>query len=97
MKYSLTEDLTKNDLFLFRGGGETRIQAIGSGTAQIMGKVTKEGESGVLSLVNLSTYEVTDTISDNAVYAVDTTGLYTVSAVNNGFTNINIRVIEECG
>lgn len=96
-KYGSMTDLSKSNLVLSRGGGETRIQAVGSGTATIKGVVSSTNEPAVLSLVNLSTFEVVTQITDNSIYALDTTGLSEISAENTGFTEIQTELIEECG
>ena len=94
IKYASMTDLSINNLVLFRGGGEMRIQAVGNGTATIKGVVSKSNQPTILSLINLSTFEVVNEITDNSVYALDTTGLYEISADNSGFEQINAELIE---
>lgn len=96
-KYGSITDLSKSNLVLSRGGGETRIQTVGSGTATIKGVVSSTNEPVILSLVNLSNFEVVTQITDNSIYALDTTGLSEISAENTGFTEIQTELIEECG
>lgn len=96
-KYGSMTDLSKSNLVLSRGGGETRIQATGSGTAIIKGVLSSGNEPVILSLVNLSTFEVVSKITDNSIYALDTTGLSEISAENTGFTEIQAELIEEAG
>ena len=96
-KYGSITDLSKNNLVLSRGGGETRIQATGSGTATIKGIVSKTNKPVILSLVNLSTFEVVNKITDNSIYALDTTGLSEISADTSGFTALYAELIEEVG
>ena len=96
-KYGSITDLSKNNLVLSRGGGETRIQTVGSGTAIIKGVLSSRNEPVILSLVNLSTFEVVTKITDNSIYALDTTGLSEISAENSGFTALYAELIEEVG
>ena len=96
-KYGSMTDLSKSNLVLSRGGGETRIQAVGSGTAIIKGVLSSGNEPVILSLVNLSTFEVVSQIKDNSIYALDTTGICEISADTSGFTALYAELIEEVG
>ena len=70
-------------------GSDVRIKASGTGSCQVVGKLTANGEAKVLSLVRLKGFAVTDTITDNEIYAFDASGLYSISVANaSGFTNV---------
>lgn len=74
-------------------GSDIRIKASGTGSCKVVGKLTANGEYKVLDLVKMSDFSVTDTITDNEIYATDATGLYSISLVNaSGFTSVFARV-----
>lgn len=70
-------------------GCDLRVKATGTGSCKVVGKLTANGEYKVLSLVRLSDFAVTDTITDNEIYAADVTGIHTLSLTStSGFTNV---------
>lgn len=70
-------------------GSDIRIKALGTGSCKVVGKLTANGETRVLSLVRLRGFAVVDVIADNEIYAADASGLYSISVVNaSGFTNV---------
>ena len=75
-------------------GADIRIKASGTGSCKVVGKMTANDEYKVLSLVRMSDFEVTDTITDNELYATDATGLCSISLVSaSGFTSVFARVM----
>ena len=75
-------------------GWDTRIQATGTGSCKVVGKLTANGEAKVLSLVRLSDLAVVDTITDNEIYATDASGLYSISVSNaSGFTKVFATIL----
>lgn len=75
-------------------GWDVRIQATGTGSCKVVGKLTANGEAKVLSLVRMSDFAVVDTITDNEIYATDASGLYSISASNaSGFTNVFAMIL----
>ena len=74
-------------------GSDIRIKASGTGSCKVVGKLTANGDYKILDLVRMSDFTVTDTITDNEIYATDATGLYSVSLVSvSGFTSVFARV-----
>lgn len=55
-------------------GSDIRIKASGTGSCQVVGKLTANGEAKVLSLVRLRDFAVVDTITDNEIYAFAASG-----------------------
>lgn len=75
-------------------GSDIRIKASGSGSCKVVGKLTANSDYKVLDLVRMSDFAVTDTITDNEIYATDVTGLYSVSLISaSGFTNVYARIM----
>lgn len=75
-------------------GWDFRIKASGTGSCKVVGKLTANGDYKTLSLVRLSGFAVVDTITDDAIYAADVSGLYAVSVSNvSGFTNVWAEVL----
>lgn len=75
-------------------GWDVRIQATGTGSCKVVGKLTANGDYKVLSLVRLSDFAVVDTITDDEIYAADASGLYSISVSNaSGFTNVWATVL----
>lgn len=74
-------------------GCDIRIKASGTGSCKVVGKLTANGEYRVLNLVRMSDFAVTDTITDNEIYATDASGLCSISLVSaSGFTSVFARV-----
>ena len=70
-------------------GADLKVQATGSGSFKVVGKLTQNGTEKVLSLVNLSDFSAATTITTADVYAGDVSGLYSISVTNvTGFTKI---------
>lgn len=63
-------------------GADLRVQATGSGSFQITGKLTANGTPKVLDLIRLSDFEPISTVNDEEIYAGDVTGLYSISVQN---------------
>lgn len=75
-------------------GSDIKIKASGTGSCKVVGKLTANGDYKVLDLVKMSDFSVTDTITDNEIYATDATGLYSISLINaSGFTSVFARVM----
>lgn len=60
-------------------GSELKVQSTGSGSYKVIGKLTSDGTSKVLNVINLSTFDLSDTIRDNGIYVTDVSGLYSIS------------------
>ena len=76
-------------------GTDIRIKATGTGSCKLVGKLTANGDYKTLSLVRMSDFAVTGTITDNEIYATDVTGIYSISLANaTGFTNVWVTVLE---
>lgn len=74
-------------------GYDIRVKASGTGSCKVVGKLTANGEYKVLNLVRMSDFAVTDTITDNEIYATDASGLCSISLVSaSGFTSVFARV-----
>lgn len=78
---NLYENSAINEIKVGRGA-DLRVQAVGSGSFQIIGKLTANGTPKVLDMIKLSTFETTPTITDNDIYAGDVTGFYSISVQN---------------
>lgn len=63
-------------------GADIKVQGSGTGSFQIVGKLTKNGAEKVLMLVNLSNFSTVDTIKTEDVYAGDVSGYYSVTVKN---------------
>lgn len=75
-------------------GRDLRVKATGTGSCKVVGKLTANGEYKVLSLVRLSDFAVTDTITDNEIYAADAVGICSFSLVDaSGFTRVWANVL----
>lgn len=74
-------------------GSDIKIKASGTGSCKVVGKLTANGEYKILDLIRMNDFTVTDTITDNEIYATDATGLYSISLVSaSGFTSVFARV-----
>lgn len=70
-------------------GSDIRIEASGTGSCKVVGKLTANGDYKTLSLVRLKDFAAVDTITDNEIYAADVSGLHTISLESaSGFTNV---------
>lgn len=70
-------------------GADLKVQATGSGSFQVVGKLTQNGTEKALMFVNLSDFSTASTITTTDVYAGDVSGLYSISVKNvTGFTKI---------
>lgn len=75
-------------------GTDIRVEATGTGSCKLVGKLTANGDYKVLSLVRLSDFAVVDTIIDNEIYAADISGIHTVTVQNaSGFTSVYATVL----
>lgn len=63
-------------------GANLRVQATGSGSFQVVGKLTANGASKPLNMLRLSDYNNISTINDDDIYAGDVTGYYSISVAN---------------
>ena len=63
-------------------GADFKVQASGTGSFQVVGKLTQNGAEKVLSLVNLSDFSTAETIATEDVYAGDVSGYYSVTVKN---------------
>ena len=70
-------------------GSDLRLQASGSGSFQVVGKLTQNGTEKVLKLVSLGDYSTATTITTTDIYAGDVSGMYSITVRNvTGFTKI---------
>ena len=75
-------------------GADLKVQATGSGSFQVVGKLTANGTEELLKLVNLGDYSTATTITTTDIYEGDVSGLYSISVKNvTGFTKIYATVI----
>jgi len=75
-------------------GSDLRIKATGTGSCQVVGKLTANDDWKVLSLVKLKGFDVVDTITDNEIYAADVSGIYAISVQNaSGFSKVWATVL----
>ena len=75
-------------------GADLKVQATGSGSFQVVGKLTQNGTEKVLKLVSLGDYSTATTITTTDIYEGDVSGLYSISVKNvTGFTKIYATVI----
>lgn len=63
-------------------GADFKVQASGTGSFQVVGKLTQNGAEKVLSLVNLSDFSTAETIATEDIYAGDVSGYYSVTVKN---------------
>ena len=70
-------------------GADLKVQATGSGSFQVVGKLTQNGTEKILDLVNLGDFSTATTITTSDIYAGDVSGMYSISVKNvTGFTKI---------
>lgn len=70
-------------------GADLKVQATGSGSFQVVGKLTQNGAEKILDLINLGDFSTATTITTSDIYAGDVSGLYSISVKNvTGFTKI---------
>lgn len=70
-------------------GADLKVQAKGSGSFQLVGKLTQNGAEKMLKLVNLSDFSTVDTITTEDIFAGDVSGFYSITVKNvTGFTKI---------
>ena len=70
-------------------GADLKVQATGSGSFQVVGKLTQNGTAKVLKLVSLGDYSTATTITTTDIYAGDVSGMYSITVRNvTGFTKI---------
>lgn len=75
-------------------GSDLRIKATGTGSCQVVGKLTSSDDWKVLSLVKLKGFDVVDTVTDEEIYAADVSGIYSISVQNaSGFTKVWATVL----
>lgn len=92
---SLYENSTSKELKI-GNGVEARIQATGTGSCKITGKLTSNGTAKTLNVVSLGDFSVTDTITDDNIYACDVTGLNSITVSNaSGFTKVYASVYDK--
>ena len=73
---------------------DIRIQASGTGSCKLVGKLTANGEYSTLSLVKLKGYKICDTIEDNEIYAADASGLYAITLQDvTGFDRVWVTAL----
>ena len=75
-------------------GADFKVQASGTGSFQVVGKLTANGTEELLKLVSLGDYSTATTITTTDIYEGDVSGLYSISVKNvTGFTKIYATVI----
>ena len=73
---------------------DIRIQASGTGSCKLVGKLKANDEYQVLATVRLSDFAICTTIEDNAIYAADATGLYAITVQDvTGFDRVWATVL----
>lgn len=78
MEYIYEQGESK-DLFV-EHAQEAKIQGTGSGSFKVYGRLTRDGEAKPLTLINASTFEMTDTGKGNEIYICDVSGLRCIYA-----------------
>lgn len=74
---------------------ELKIQATGSGSYQMFGKMRGSGAAKPLALINTGTLEISNTASGEDIYTCDVSGLQSVYADNlNGVSSVYVRAIS---
>lgn len=74
-------------------GADLKVQATGSGSFQVVGKLTQNGTEKILDLVNLGDFSTATTITTSDIYAGDVSGMYSISVRNvTGFIKIYATV-----
>lgn len=70
-------------------GSDIKVQAKGTGSFQLVGKLTQGGTEKVLKLVDLSDFSTVTTVNSEDIFAGDVTGFYSVTVKNvTGFEKI---------
>ena len=70
-------------------GSDIKVQAKGTGSFQLVGKLTQGGAEKVLKLVDLSDFSTVTAVKTEDIYAGDVTGFYSVTVQNvSGFEKI---------
>lgn len=73
---------------------DIRIQASGTGSCKLVGKLKANGEYKTLAMVRLSDFAVCDTIEDNEIYAADASGLYAITLQDvTGFDRVWVTAL----
>ena len=73
---------------------DIRIQASGTGSCKLVGKLTANGEYKVLATVRLKDFTICESIKDNEIYAADATGLHSVTLQDvTGFDRVWVTVL----
>lgn len=68
---------------------EMKIQGAGSGTYKIYGRLTSDGVAKPIVLINASTFDVTNTGTNDNIYICDVAGLHSIYADDiSGVTKI---------
>lgn len=79
----------------FIKGSAIKVQGIGTGSYQVVGK-TRLGEYKVLSMIDNGSLDVVDTCKDNNIYTADVAGMSFVTIINlNGVENVYFDIYEE--
>ena len=77
-------------------GSDLRVQSVGTGSYQLIGKLTANGTSKVLNLIRLSDFSTNETVNDNEIYAADVSGLYSISVQNvNGVDKVYATILSD--
>ena len=77
-------------------GSDLRVQSVGKGSYQLVGKLTANGTSKVLNLIRLSDFSANEIVSDNEIYAADVSGLYSISVQNvNGLDKVYATILSD--
>lgn len=98
-KYCVTNGNLYNDglttELLVHNGADLRVQATGTGSYKVTGKLTANGVSKPLELVKLSDFSCVEVGSNNEIYAADVSGFYSVSVSDvQGVTEIYATILE---
>lgn len=76
-------------------GKDARVQAKGTGSCKIVGKLTPNAEYKPFALKRMSDLTIVEEIEDDEIYAVDLTGVHTVTVQDvTGFTSVWINVMK---
>lgn len=70
-------------------GNDLKVQASGSGSYQVVGKLTANGAEKPLELISLSDFSTVNIATKDDMYTCDVSGMYSVSVKDvAGFTKI---------
>lgn len=76
-------------------GTEFKVQGVGGGSFQLVGKLKPGSKPKVISLIKMKDYDIVETITDDEIYCGDAAGLYSISVQNvSGFEKIWTTILS---